>query len=98
METRNLITRKCQKTQISSDDSILQLPDEVLRLILYQVPDHWNASQSCSRLYDVSCDIKHYNLKIKFEDLWSDVSVKRSVFNEDEKLKADNNCLNVNVS
>lgn len=65
--------RKVQSENSFSKKSLLQFPDEILRLILFQVPDHhWNVSQSCSRMYHISCEVKLFNLKIQFQSFTND--------------------------
>lgn len=45
---------------LSLQENILQFPDEVLRLILHQVPSLNEVFQTCSRLYEIGCQAKFY--------------------------------------
>jgi hypothetical protein len=48
--------------------NILELPDEMLRMILDQVPNHLMIGQVCKRFYSVSCGLKSFHLTINSEE------------------------------
>lgn len=56
---------------------MLEFPDEILSMIVYQLPEQWNISQSCSKLYEISCNVKFFTLELKFDNC-DEVSVRKN--------------------
>jgi hypothetical protein len=66
--------------------TLLDLPDEVLRMILSYIPDQLSMGQTCRKFYDLSCSLEGYSLIIETTKLAGDSKKKVTEFLEDESI------------
>jgi hypothetical protein len=66
--------------------TLLDLPDEVLRMILSYVPNQLSMGQTCRKFYDLSCSLEGYSLIIETKILEGDSKKKFAEFLEDPSI------------
>jgi hypothetical protein len=66
----------------------LDLPDEVLWMILSYVPNQLLVGQTCRKFYDVSCSLETFSLTIETTTLDGDPSMNVTEFLENESIFA----------
>lgn len=68
---------------------ILELPEEVLRIILSYVPDQLTVGQVCKDFYRVSCSLNAHRIEIRGEhEFDGGFSIYQSVLNSNRKVES----------